>query len=45
MAITLTPDPEQLIQNKLASGQYSSADEVIAEARRLLEKRDRGYEA
>ncbi|WP_072622651.1 type II toxin-antitoxin system ParD family antitoxin [Spirulina major] len=45
MAIALTPDQEQFVQNKLSSGQYGSADEVIAEALRLLEKRNRGYEA
>jgi antitoxin ParD1/3/4 len=45
MTIALTPDQEQFIQNKLSSGQYGSAAEVIAEALRLLERRDRGYEA
>ena len=41
MAIHLTPEFEQLIENKVRSGSYKSANEVIAEALRLLEQRDR----
>ncbi len=41
MAIHLTPEFEQLIENKVKSGTYKSASEVIAEALRLLEQRDR----
>ena len=41
MAIHLTPEFEQLIENKVKSGSYKSASEVIAEALRLLEQRDR----
>jgi len=41
MSIQLTPEFEQLIENKVKSGPYKSASEVIAEALRLLEQRDR----
>ena len=41
MPIQLTPEFEQLIENKVKSGPYKSASEVIAEALRLLEQRDR----
>ncbi len=41
MAIQLTPEFEQLIENKVKSGPYKSASEVIAEALRLLDQRDR----
>ena len=44
MNITLTPEAEQLIQEKLKSGQYQTADEVIVEGLQLLEKRDQHYE-
>jgi antitoxin ParD1/3/4 len=45
MTVVLTPDQEEFIQSKLSSGKYGSAAEVIAEALRLLDKRDQGYEA
>jgi antitoxin ParD1/3/4 len=41
MSITLTPEQEQLIQAQLATGRYSNISEVIADALRLLEQRDR----
>lgn len=41
MSITLTPRAEALIQERLESGRYTSADEVIEEAVMLLEARDR----
>lgn len=41
MSITLTPRTEALIQEKLESGRYASADEVIEEAVKLLEARER----
>ncbi len=44
MSIPLRLEQEQFIQKKLDSGKYSSADEVIFEAFRLLEERDRHYE-
>jgi antitoxin ParD1/3/4 len=40
MTITLQPDQEQFIQAQLATGRYTSAAEVIAEALHLLEKRN-----
>jgi antitoxin ParD1/3/4 len=40
MLVTLQPDQEQFIQAQLATGRYTSAAEVIAEALHLLEKRN-----
>ena len=40
MTVTLTPDAAALIQKKVESGPYASADEVIHEALRLLDERD-----
>ncbi|HEY9612931.1 ribbon-helix-helix domain-containing protein [Allocoleopsis sp.] len=44
MNISLKPEQEQFIQEKLRSGKYETIDELIAEAFRLLEERDRYYE-
>lgn len=44
MSIALKIEQEQFIQKKLKSGKYSSVDEVIFEAFRLLEERDQHYE-
>lgn len=41
MNMTLTPELEELVQSKIETGQYASADEVLREALRLLEERDR----
>lgn len=41
MRITLTPQTEALIQERLASGRYANADEVIEKAVMLFEARDR----
>ncbi len=41
MNIPLTPEPEQLIHGKVESGLYPSAGEVVREALRLLDERDR----
>ena len=41
MNISLTPQLEELVKTKVASGLYSSASEVLREALRLLEERDR----
>jgi len=43
MAIYLTPEFEQLVDSQVKSGRYNSASEVIAEALRLLEQRDRFF--
>lgn len=40
MTVFLTPQLEALVNQKVASGLYSSASEVIREALRLLEERD-----
>jgi antitoxin ParD1/3/4 len=40
MNISLTPHFDELVKNKLASGLYHSASEVIRDALRLLEQRD-----
>ena len=44
MNVSLTPQLEELIRSKVASGRYNSASEVVREALRLLEEYDR-YEA
>lgn len=41
MNVSLTPPLEELVRRKVASGLYHSAGEVIHEAPRLLEERDR----
>jgi len=40
MNISLTRELEQMVQEKVASGMYSSASEVIREGLRLLKERD-----
>ncbi len=40
MNVSLTPTLEELVQQKVATGLYNSASEVIREALRLLEERD-----
>jgi antitoxin ParD1/3/4 len=41
MNIQLKPEQEKFIQDKIASGEYSNANDVITEAFRLLEIRER----
>lgn len=41
MNVSLTPKLEQLITAKVATGLYTSNSEVVREALRLLEERDR----
>jgi antitoxin ParD1/3/4 len=41
MNISLTPQLEDLVKRKVESGLYVSASEVLREALRLLEERDR----
>jgi len=41
MNINLTPQLEELVRSKAASGLYTSASEVVREALRLLEEQDR----
>jgi antitoxin ParD1/3/4 len=45
MNVSLTPELEALINAKVSGGRYKSADEVVGEALRLLETRDREREA
>lgn len=40
MNISLTPALEKILQDKVASGLYNSASEVVREALRLLFERD-----
>ena len=40
MNVHLTPELEQLVQNKIQTGRYNSASEVVREALRLLEQKD-----
>ena len=40
MNVSLTPEPEQLVQQKVKSGRYLSASEVVREALRLLHEQD-----
>ena len=41
MNVSLTPELEKLVANKVASGLYQSASEVIREGLRLLDDHDR----
>jgi len=41
MSLSLTPETERAVAEKVNSGRYQSADEVIREGLRLLEERDR----
>ena len=40
MNVHLTPELEQLVQEKVQSGRYNSASEVVREALRLMEQHD-----
>jgi antitoxin ParD1/3/4 len=40
MNVSLTPQLEQFVNTKVASGRYNSASEVVREALRLLEEHD-----
>lgn len=45
MTITLTDELEELINEKVRSGVYKSADEVIMASLRLLKAKEEGMEA
>jgi antitoxin ParD1/3/4 len=45
MTITLTDELEELINEKVKSGAYKSADEVVMESLRLLKAKEEGMEA
>lgn len=40
MNVSLTPELERLVQDKVQTGRYNSASEVVREALRLMEERD-----
>ena len=41
MNVSLTPELEKFVQEKVASGRYNSASEVVRESLRLLEEWER----
>ena len=41
MNVSLTPELEQMVQGKVQTGRYNSASEVVREALRLMDERDR----
>jgi antitoxin ParD1/3/4 len=41
MNVSLTPELEQLIQLKVQSGRYATVSEVVADALRQMDERDR----
>ena len=45
MNISLTPELEQLVNDKVGTGMYQTASEVIREGLRLLRERDHRLEA
>ena len=44
MNVSLTPQLEQMIRDKVESGRYNNASEVVREALRLIEDRDQRLE-
>ena len=40
MNVNLTPELEEMVRRKVASGMYNSASEVVREALRLMEQQD-----
>ena len=45
MNVSLTPELEQIINQKVKNGRYNSASEVVREGLRLLQQRDEMHEA
>lgn len=43
--VSLTPELEQFVQQRVASGRYQTASEVVREGLRLLEQQERDREA
>ena len=41
MTVTLSPELEALVRDKIESGRYADAGEVVEDALRLLEERDK----
>jgi antitoxin ParD1/3/4 len=44
MNVSLTPELEQFVQSRVASGRYQTASEVVREGLRLLEEREQTRE-
>ncbi|GGZ10531.1 type II toxin-antitoxin system ParD family antitoxin [Novosphingobium colocasiae] len=44
MNVSLTPELESLIHQKVSAGRYTSASEVVREALRLMDERDQMQE-
>ena len=44
MNVSLTPELEKFIADKVATGRYTSASEVVREALRLLEREEKSRE-
>lgn len=44
MNVSLTPELEKYVQEKVETGRYTSASEVVREALRLLEQKDQDRE-
>jgi putative addiction module CopG family antidote len=42
MSISLSPDVERLIAEKVSSGRYESADEVVRQGLELLQEKENG---
>jgi antitoxin ParD1/3/4 len=45
MNVSLTPELERLVEQKVGSGEYKSASEVVRHALRLLSREDQEYQA
>ncbi|MBM3934113.1 MAG: type II toxin-antitoxin system ParD family antitoxin [SAR202 cluster bacterium] len=45
MNVSLTPELEKYVRDKVDSGSYITSSEVVREALRLLQERDRIYES
>ena len=45
MNVSLTPELEKFVNNKVQAGRYSSASEVVREALRLLEEHEQARTA
>ena len=43
--VSLTPELDQFVQSRVASGRYQTASEVVREGLRLLEQQERTREA
>jgi antitoxin ParD1/3/4 len=44
MNVSLTPELERMVEEKVRSGQYRTASEVVREGLRLLAQRDEEYQ-